>query len=140
MPRDAYLEHLAKVPLFHALKKKDLRRVAKAADEVQVTAGTLLVDQGQTGREAFVLVSGTVEVKRNGRKVATLGPGAVFGEMSLLDHGPRTASVTCIDDCTLLVLTQRDFLGVLDEVPEVSHQLLSSLAMRVRQLDRQYYG
>jgi CRP/FNR family transcriptional regulator, cyclic AMP receptor protein len=140
MSRDAYLEHLAKVPLFKSLKKKDLRRVARAADEVAVAKGTLLIDQGQTGREAFVLVNGSVDVKRNGRKVATLGPGAVFGEMALLDHGPRTASVTCTTDCTLLVLTQRDFLGVLDEVPEVTHQLLTSLATRVRELDRQYYG
>jgi CRP/FNR family transcriptional regulator, cyclic AMP receptor protein len=140
MRRDAYLDHLAKVPLFRSLTKKDLRRVARAADEVTVVTGTILVDQGQTGREAFVLVEGSVDVKRNGRKVATLGPGAVFGEMSLLDHGPRTATVTCTTDCTLLVLTQRDFLGVLDEVPEIAHQLLATLAARVRELDRQNYG
>ena len=57
-----------------------------------MTAGTMLVDQGQTGHEAFVVVDGTVAVKRNGRKVATLGQGAIVGELSLLDHGPRTAA------------------------------------------------
>ena len=58
-----------------------------------MTAGSLIVDQGQTGREAFVILDGNVTVKRNGRKVATLGPGAIVGELSLLDHGPRTATV-----------------------------------------------
>ena len=72
-----------------------------------MTAGSLLVDQGQTGREAFVVLDGTVTVKRNGRKVATLGPGAIVGELSLLDHGPRTATVVCETDCSLFVISQR---------------------------------
>ena len=75
-----------------------------------MTAGSLLVDQGQTGREAFVILDGNVTVKRNGRKVATLGPGAIVGELSLLDHGPRTATAVCETDCTLFVISQRHFL------------------------------
>ena len=67
------------------------------------------------GREAFVIVDGSATVKRNGKKVATLGPGAVVGELSLLDHGPRTATVTTDTDTTVLVIDQRHFLGVLDE-------------------------
>ena len=75
-------------------------------------AGSLIVDQGQTGREAFVVLAGTVIVKRNGKKVASFGPGTIVGELSLLDHGPRTATVICETDCTLLLLSQRTFLGV----------------------------
>jgi CRP-like cAMP-binding protein len=105
-----------------------------------MTEGTLIVDQGQTGREAFVIVEGEVTVKRNGRKVASLGPGAVVGELSLLDHGPRTATAVCATDCTLLVIDQRRFLGVIDSVPAIAHKLLSSLAARIRDLDRQYFG
>jgi CRP-like cAMP-binding protein len=105
-----------------------------------MTQGTLIVDQGQTGREAFVVLDGEVLIKRNNRKVATLGSGAVLGELSLLDHGPRTATAICETDCTLLVIEGRRFLGVLDDVPAISHKLLASLSDRIRELDRQYYG
>ena len=105
-----------------------------------MTAGSLLVDQGQTGREAFVILDGTVTVKRNGRKVAALGPGSIVGELSLLDHGPRTATAICDTDCTLFVISQRHFLAVVDDVPTLSHKLLASLAGKVRQLDAQYFG
>jgi len=79
-------------------------------------------------------------VKRNNRKIATLGSGAVVGELSLLDHGPRTATAICDTDCTLLVIDQRRFLGVIDDVPAISHKLLARLASKIRELDRQYYG
>lgn len=136
----ASLEHLRNVSLFASCSTKDLQRIAKAGDEISMAAGTLIVDQGQTGREAFIILKGTVTVKRNGRKVASLGEGTVVGELSLLDHGPRTATVTCETDCTLLLITQRHFSAVLDDVPALSHKLLASLAGRIRDLDRQYYG
>ena len=103
-------------------------------------AGSLIVDQGQTGKEAFIVIEGTVTVKRNGKKLGSFGPGTVVGEMSLLDHGPRTATVTCESDCVLLLLDQRHFMGVLDEVPTLAHKLLAALAARIRDLDRQHYG
>jgi CRP/FNR family cyclic AMP-dependent transcriptional regulator len=128
------------VPLLSSCTNKELGKVAKAADEIRMTAGTLLVDQGQTGREAFIIVEGTVSVKRNNRKIAELGPGDVLGELSLLDHGPRTATAVCETDCQLLVLDQRHFLGVLDDVPSMNHKLLANLAQRIRELDRKNYG
>lgn len=138
--KKAYIESLRNVPLFAGCTVKELDRIARSGDEVMMAAGTLLADQGQTGREAFVVLDGSVTVKRNGRKVATLGPGAIVGELSLLDHGPRTATVTCDTNCSLFVIAQRQFLGVLDDVPTLGHKLLSSLAGRIRELDRQYYG
>lgn len=135
-----HLDSLKKVSLFSACTKKELEKVAKASDEITMTAGTLVVDQGQTGREAFVVLDGEVTVKRSGRKIATLGPGDVVGELSLLDHGPRTATAICETDCVLLVIDQRRFLGVLDDVPSISHKLLAALASRIRDLDRQYFG
>ena len=86
--KKAYVDHLRSVPLFAGCTRKELERIARSGDEIKMTAGSLVVDQGQTGREAFVILDGTVTVKRNGRKVATLGPGAIVGELSLLDHGP----------------------------------------------------
>ena len=138
--KKAYLEHLRNIPLFQSFSQKDLEKVAKAGDEVSMPAGSLIVDQGQMGREAFVILEGTVTVKRNGKKVASAGPGTIVGELSLLDHGPRTATVTAETDVTLLVLSQRTFLAVVDDVPALSHKLLSSLANKIRELDRQYFG
>lgn len=138
--KKAYLEHLRNIPLFSACSNKDLEKIAKAGDEVVMPSGSLIVDQGQTGREAFVIIGGTAVVKRNGKKVANLGPGSVVGELSLLDHGPRTATVVAESDVTLFVISQRHFLGVIDDVPALAHKLLASLAGRIRDLDRQYYG
>ncbi len=138
--RTKHLEHLSEISLFSALNKRDLQRIAKASNEITRDAGTVLVDQGDAGREAFFVIDGTATVKRNGRKVGTLGPGDAVGELSLLDHGPRTATVTADTPITLLVLSAREFSGVLEEVPGLSHKLLNQLAARVRELDRQIYG
>jgi len=138
--RKAHVDNLRNVPLFRGCTSKEIDRIARSGDEVKMTAGTLLADQGQTGREAFVVLDGTVSVRRNGRKVATLGPGAIVGELSLLDHGPRTATVVCETDATIFVIAQRHFLAVIDDVPTIGHKLLASLASRIRELDRQYYG
>lgn len=134
------VQHLSTVSLFEGCSKKELEKVASAGDEIRMTAGSVIVDQGQTGREAFVVLSGKVEVRRSNRKIADLGPGAVVGELSLLDHGPRTATVVCTTDCELLVIDQRHFRGVLEEVPTMAVKLLATLAGRIRDLDKKYYG
>ena len=134
------LESLKNVPLFNACSKKELEKVAKAADEITMTEGSLIIDQGQTGREAFIILSGDVTIKRSGRKIAVLGAGDVVGELSLLDHGPRTASAICATDCSLLVIDQRRFISVLDDVPSIAHKLMGVLASRIRQMDRSVFG
>ncbi|MFM9085745.1 MAG: cyclic nucleotide-binding domain-containing protein [Acidimicrobiia bacterium] len=134
------LRHLRHLPLFSACSKKDLERIARAGDETMLASGTTMIRQGDVGREAFILLSGKATVKRGGKKVATLGAGAVVGELSLFDHGPRTATVVCETDCHVLVLSQRHFLGLLDRVPALSHKLFASLATRIRDLDRAYLG
>lgn len=138
--KKAHVEHLRNVPLFQSCSQKDLEKIAKAGDEVSMPAGSLIVDQGQTGREAFVILEGSVTVRRNGKKISSMGPGNIVGELSLLDHGPRTATVTCDTDCTFLLLDQRKFLAVIDDVPAIGHKLLASLASKIRELDRQYFG
>ncbi len=134
------IEHLRNISLFSACSTKDLQKIAKVSDELHVAAGTILVDQGQTGREAFVLMSGSATVKRNGKKIATVGEGDVIGELALLDRGPRTATVICDTDCEVLVIDQRHFLGVLDEVPALAIKLLGVLASKIRDFDRRSYG
>jgi CRP-like cAMP-binding protein len=138
--RTTHLQHLAEIPLLSALSKRDLGRIAKASDEITVEAGHVLVDQGDAGREAFVIIEGTATVRRNGRRVGSLGPGDAIGELSLLDRGPRTATVTADTELTALVLSGRAFTGVIEEVPGLALKLLTQLAARVRELDRQIYG
>jgi CRP-like cAMP-binding protein len=130
------LTTLHHVPLFASCSKKDLARIAKVAEEVSFKSGKMLIEQGQPGREAFIILKGKATVRRNGKKLASVGAGAMVGELALLDHGPRTASVVCDTDCDVLVISQRHFHGVLTDVPVLSHKLLSTLATRVRDLDR----
>ena len=140
MARKSHTDHLSKVPLFSALSARELQKIAKASDEIRVPAGKVLVEQDRTGREAFVIIDGSAVVKRNGRKVATFGPGDTFGELALLDRGVRTATVEAETDLDVLVLGQREFSGIIDEVPGLAHKLLASLAAKVRELDSKAYG
>lgn len=114
--------------------------MARATDEVALPAGKTLCEQGSTGREAFIILSGTGEVRRNNKKVASFGPGTCVGELALLDHGPRTATVVAGTDLTVLVIGAREFSAIVDEVPAIAHKLLRSLAGRVRDLDTKIYG
>lgn len=140
MAREQYLDHLAAVPLFRGMTNKELRDIAKATVELTIEQGREFVTQGDVGREAFVIVEGTADVVRNGQTISQLGPGDCVGELALLDHGPRTASVLAATPLTVLVLGPREFLGVLDEVPTLSHKILAALASRVRELDSKTYG
>jgi CRP-like cAMP-binding protein len=134
------LDHLASVPLFAACSRKELQAIARASDELSVPEGKVLAEQGAVGRQCFVILEGTASVERNGRKIATLGPGAYTGELSLLDNGPRTATVTAETPMTVLVLGPREFTSVLEQVPAMTHKLLAALASRVRELDTEAYG
>jgi CRP/FNR family transcriptional regulator, cyclic AMP receptor protein len=134
------IEHLRNVALFSGCSTKDLQKIAKASDEITVPDGHVICDQGQVGREAYVIMSGSATVRRNGKKVASLGPGSVVGELSLLDRGPRTATVTADGPTELLVIDQRHFAGVIDEVPAVAHKIMAALAERIREFDRSLYG
>jgi CRP/FNR family cyclic AMP-dependent transcriptional regulator len=118
-------------PLFEHCSKKDLQRIAQIADELDLRQGKVLIREGDRGREFFVIVSGEVEVRRKGRKVATLGPGSFVGEMALLSKIPRTATVTAVTPLDVLVITDRAFLDLLDKVPELWLKVARALAERV---------
>lgn len=135
----SYLKYLAEVPLFSACSNKELQKIAKASDEVSIDAGRVLVEQDAVGREAYVIVEGEATVKRGTRKIATIGPGGHFGELALLDGGPRTATVVADTPMKVLVLGQREFAGLLDEVPGLAHKVLANLASQIRELDTKIY-
>ncbi len=134
---EKYLDHLAGVRLFSGLSRKELSKVARAVDELSLPAGKELVVQDAAGHECFVIVEGEASVQIGGVEVATLGPGDHFGELALLDGGPRTATVVATTPVQVLVIGQREFAAVIDDVPELARKLLQSLAGRVRELDAQ---
>ncbi|MCA1832113.1 MAG: cyclic nucleotide-binding domain-containing protein [Actinomycetota bacterium] len=134
--KNDYLEHLAEVPLFRACSRKDLQTLAKHAEDMNVRSGQTLIKEGAVGaQEFFVIVNGKANVTRNGKKVASLGPGDYFGELALLDRAPRNATVTAASDMEVVVLAQRDFATVLNDVPGISHKILAGMARRLREND-----
>jgi len=135
MARDTKLEQLSQVRLFSAFNKKELGLIARASDEVSVPAGKELVKQGSPGHEFFLILDGECSVRRDGRHVATLKDGDYFGELALLDRAPRNATVVAETPATLLVLGQREFGAVLDDVPVLAHKMLTIMAGRVRDAD-----
>ncbi|MDO8361756.1 MAG: cyclic nucleotide-binding domain-containing protein [Actinomycetota bacterium] len=138
--RRVYVEHLRNSAAFGGFTRKELERVASVGIEADLPAGTVLMHQGHTGHDAFIVLDGEVLVRRNGRRVATLGAGDIVGELALLDDGPRSATVECLSDCKLLLFTNREFTAVLDDVPALSRKLLASLANRLRTLDSALMG
>lgn len=140
MAREQYIDQLASVPLFRGMNHKELREIAKATVELTLEADKEFVTQGDVGREAFIIVDGKAEVVRNGKTIAELGPGDCVGELALLDHGPRTASVIASGPVKVLVLGPREFSGILDEVPTLAQKILQVLAGRVRELDARTFG
>ena len=121
--------------MFAACNNKELGIIGRASDEVSVAPGKELVAEGSTGHEFFLILDGQAAVKRNGRKVAGLGPGQYFGELALLDRGARSATVVAETAMNLLVLGQREFSAILDEVPGLAHKLLTIMAGRLREAD-----
>ena len=134
------VSHLKNIPLFSECSPKELGLVVKNSTERTLKAGTVIMDQGQTGREAYVILAGTATVKRNGKKIGSAKVGSVIGELSLLDNGPRTATVTADTDVTLLVVSERGLKNAIENIPAISRKLLKALATRVRELDRAHYG
>jgi CRP-like cAMP-binding protein len=126
---------LAEIPLFRGCSKDELKHIDRAATQTEYGPGHVLCTEGAVGRELIMLVDGEAEVKRGGNVVTTVGPGAFIGEMSLLDGGPRSATVTTSTDVKALVLPTREFWQVLDEVPAIAHRLLRTLAERLRAMD-----
>ena len=119
------------VPLFGECSRKDLEFIASVADEIDVREGKEMTTEGTTGREFFVIVEGNAEVRRKGRRVATLGPGDFFGEIALVSRRLRSATVKAISPVRALVITDRAFKRLLDENPQIQAKVLRALADRV---------
>lgn len=131
---------LKEIWLFSSCSGAELRKIRASLDAVSVPAGKILVEEGHIGQEFFIIVDGKAKVTRNGKKVASLGPGGHFGEMALLDRRPRSASIISETDMDVLVMSQRQFNGLLESVPTIARKMLSALATRLRDADAKAFG
>jgi CRP/FNR family transcriptional regulator, cyclic AMP receptor protein len=132
---DPKLDLLRKVPLFAQCRTRSIEEIGRLADEVDVPAGKVLARQGEQGDAFYLLASGSAQVERDGTVLGTLGPGDFFGEIALIDHGPRTATVTTSEPSRVLVVGHREFESLLDEFPALRADILAALAARVRALE-----
>jgi CRP/FNR family cyclic AMP-dependent transcriptional regulator len=140
MARDAWLTHLAQVPMFAHCSKKELQQVAQATMQISAPDGRVLAREGEPGHECFIVVEGEATVARKGEVVATIGPGDVVGELAPLTGGPRTATVTAKGPVNVLVIGQREFAALLDEIPGFANRILHELAQRYVELDERVNG
>ena len=130
--KDAKIQLLSGVSLFSACNRGELGRIASLVDQVEVPVGKTLAREGDPGWEFFIVCEGRAKATKRGRKVALLDRGSFFGEMSLLDGGPRSATVTAETDMQLLVLSSRSFSALIADNPSVSRNLLRGMAERLR--------
>ena len=128
-------EELAAVPLFEGLSKKQLRRISSLMTRIDRPAGQVLTTEGQQGYEFFIVLEGEVEVRQGDRVIATRRPGDYVGEIALLDRRPRTATVVATTPVSVEVLSRSEFVSLLAEVPELSAQVMATMAQRLVDLE-----
>jgi CRP/FNR family transcriptional regulator, cyclic AMP receptor protein len=124
---------LADVPLFAGLSKQQLQALARVCSSHRWPAESCIVAEGSYEEFCYVVVEGTADVVRGGRPIARLGPGELFGEIALLDPGPRSATVMAVTDVVAVRLPRRGFVDVAVSDPHVALRILSALAHRVRE-------
>ncbi len=127
---------LKKVPLFSSLSQRHLGEIAKHADQVQVEKGRVLTQQGKTGLEFIFIVEGKARVEKNGKFIRQLTGGYFFGEISLIDGEPRTATVIAETDMTILIVHKPSFDHLLDSIPGLQRKVLISLCQYLRRAEK----
>lgn len=133
---DNRVDLLRRVGLFSDCSKKELKEVASLTTPVEAREGEVLAREGKPGSELFVIAAGSARVTLRGEELAMLYPGDAFGEMALLDGGPRGATVTASTPMVLYVLGPREFSTLLEDVPGIGRKMLSSLAQRLRNVQK----
>jgi CRP/FNR family transcriptional regulator, cyclic AMP receptor protein len=130
------LEMLAAQPLFSGLSQQELRSIAALGTPVDIKAGRVLTKEGASGLEAFLIVSGTARCVIGEQEVAILGPGDLFGEMSLLDRAPRSATVVADTEMSMIVFMRSELIRLVEASPKIALKLLAAMAARLRKVDQ----
>ena len=129
--KDTKVDLMKAVPLFTGCSKTELQKLAALADELDLGEGATLIREGERGREFIVIVDGTVRVTRGGKQLRDLGAGDFIGEIALVSDVPRTATVTATSPVRLLVVTDRAFRGLIEQMPSIATKVLQSLGQRL---------
>src|SRR5262245_21006258 len=132
--KDTKTSLLANVPLFERCSRRDLARIAAIAHETDFPPATAVVTEGEVGSEMFIVLEGEVDVRRGGRKLATLRQGDFFGEIALITGSARTATVTTGTRLRALVISRDDFRKLLYDSPALQLQLLQEVGERLEKL------
>jgi len=125
-------ESLRRVPLFAGLDRKELELLAKLAKEQRYEPGATIVKSGASGHGLYIIKEGNVSVVRDGQKVASMGPGQFFGEISVLDGGPRTADVKADTGTVCLTLISWEIKPLLMDNAAISYKMLLEMVKRLR--------
>jgi CRP-like cAMP-binding protein len=133
--KDTKIEHLRSIPIFSACGPNDLQRIAQLVDEVEIADGKVIMREGEPAKEMYIVVSGKAHADKGGKRLTEVGPGAVFGEMSLIAEGPRTATVTADGPVSAFVVAHREFHSLMEGHPEFRMRVLEGLASKVRRLE-----
>ena len=133
---DARIRHLQRVPLFSGFTEDELRRVAELSRISEAAAGTVVMQMGEPGDSFFIIIDGAVAVQTPVGAGSQLQPGDFFGEMSLLDGEPRSATLVATTDLRLLIVDRSHFWRLLDEAPDLVRRMLTILSRRVRRLEQ----
>jgi CRP-like cAMP-binding protein len=128
-------EFMRAVPLFAGLLPSELDRVTLVMNPLQASAGDVICAEGSPGHDFYLIADGEAAIERGGHTVAKLSAGDYFGELALLDRGPRSATVRALTDAHLYVLHEQSFAAILNEVPALAQKLLAALATRLREAD-----
>ena len=136
LARQAQMDHLAEVPLLRNCSRRELRHLARSSRLDLFDAGQTLIREGTRSTEAYVVVAGRAVVRRNGRKIAEVGPGDVIGELGLLLGRPREATVVAETPLEVLALERSALKDAIDDVPGLAWKLLETVASRMAQNTR----
>jgi CRP-like cAMP-binding protein len=132
---DPKIEMLRSVAMFASCGPKDLQRISQLVDEIDLPDGQVLMREGETGREMFLIASGSARVERGGQVVGEFGPGSVLGEMALVSEGTRNATVTAVGPIKALVVGHREFHSLMDDHPKFRGKVYEALARKLRTLE-----
>ena len=138
--QDEKMTYLQRVHLFEACSSRQLRAIARIAEVQEVPAGEVIARTGEPGDRFFVIVDGSARVEVSPQNQGRMGPGAFFGEISLLDGEPRSATVIADTAMRLLVIPRRDFVTLLREVPSLTERMLITLCQRLRSAEKAMNG
>lgn len=130
------MDFIKEIPLFANFSAEEIQRVVEISTEAHFSAGSVVVDQGDPGTVCHVIVSGEASVYVRGEYVTTSGPGSMIGEIALVDHRPRTATVVADNQMTTLQFDSKSFRVLLEEMPKAGEQILRSLRARLDRLDK----